>query len=270
MYKLLALDMDGTLLNSHHQISEVNKKYLQLLHSKGVKIILISGREPDSLRSFSEELKIQDPLVGLNGSIITDYTGNKIYYEETIEESLVKKSIKLGQEHHTCSFVFIQNHIYTENKSDFRFKLFEKYTHSHIEEVGNLQDYLEKNHLWGRVNKILLTDNNGELLKYKEKLEEKTCRRLTIEFSLPIFLEIYNSKVSKGDALHKLCEILDLQRNEIVAVGDGENDLSMIQYAGLGVAMENATDILKKEANYITLSNDNNGISHVIQKFWNL
>jgi hydroxymethylpyrimidine pyrophosphatase-like HAD family hydrolase len=91
-----------------------------------------------------------------------------------------------------------------------------------------------------------------------------------MEFSLPIFLEIYNSKVSKGDALHKLCEILDLQRNEIVAVGDGENDLSMIQYAGLGVAMENATDILKKEANYITLSNDNNGISHVIQKFWNL
>ena len=93
---------------------------------------------------------------------------------------------------------------------------------------------------------------------------------LSMEFSLPFFLEIFNLNTSKANALNKLEKMFDIKKEEMIAIGDGENDISMIEYAGVGVAMENALDNIKNKADYITLLNDEDGVSHVIRKFWDI
>lgn len=270
MYKLLGLDLDGTLLNEKNEISKENKENIKLLNEKGVKVILISGREPRSVKFYSEELGINEPLVGFNGGIITDNTGEKVFYEECLEEKWARESIGFGEENNMCSFIFIGNKIYLSDKKDSRFEILAKYTESNTEEVGNISRYLEENKLWESINKILLVDDNQNLIKYKDGLENKIKDNVSMQFSMPFFLEIFNSNISKGNALNKLGEMFNIKKEEMVAIGDGENDISMIEYSGLGVAMGNALDNVKDKADYITLSNEQDGISHVVKKFWNI
>lgn len=270
MYKLLGLDIDGTLLNSSHKISEKNKKYIKLLDERNVKVVLLSGREPSSIKTFSIELGIKTPIVGLNGGIITDYTGDKIFYEECLDESCARKTIELGEQHNMCSFVFVRNTLYVSDKKDNRYEVFIEHSKSHIEEVGNLSQYLEENNLWSSINKVLLVDKNERLIEYRESLEKESKGQLTMEFSLPFFLEIYKATVCKGNALDRLEDILNINKKEMIIIGDGENDITMIENAGVGIAMENAPDNVRSKADYITLSNDEDGVSHAIQKFWDL
>lgn len=270
MYKLLGLDIDGTLLNSNHLISEKNKEYIDLLDGKDVKIVLISGREPSSIKYLNRELNLKNPMIGLNGGIITDYTGNRIFYEECIEEIAAKKFIELMEKFNMYGVVFMRDSLYVSNKNDTRFDIFGQYSHSHTEAVGSISEYLEKNQLWSNINKVLLSDDSEKLVEFKASLQEETDNKLTMEFSMPFFLEVYDSKVSKGNAIGILGNILNIDRDEMVIVGDGENDITMIQYAGVGVAMGNAPDSVKNVADYVTLSNDEDGVSHVIRKFWNL
>ncbi len=270
MYRLLGLDLDGTLLNEKHEISEKNKEYINLLKEKGTKVILLSGRETGSVKFFSEELSLMEPLVGFNGGIITDYTGKEIFYEECIEEKWARKVVAYGEINNMCIFIFMRSHIFVSDKEDTRFKIFERYTTDHVDEVGNISKYLEDNRLWANINKILIADENENLVKYKEKLENILSDNLSMQFSLPFFLEIFSPNISKGNALDKLGRIFNIKREEMVAIGDGENDISMIEYAGLGVAMENALENVKDKADYITLSNKEDGVSHVIKKFWKL
>ena len=105
MYKLLCLDLDGTLLNKKHEISEENKKSIRLLNEKGVKVVLASGREPCSVKNYGEKLKIKEPLVGLNGGIITDHTGEKVFYEECLEEELAKEAICFSEQSNMCGVI---------------------------------------------------------------------------------------------------------------------------------------------------------------------
>lgn len=164
--------------------------------------------------------------------------------------------------------VFIRNKLYVSNKDDDRFKLFEKYTTTEIEEVENLYEFLDKSNLWESVGKILQSGDNEILTMFKEKNLSIYRDDITAEFSLPFFLEVYNSGASKGHAMAKIGETYGIDRDEIIAIGDGENDISMIEYAGVGIAMENGLDIVKKNADFIALSNSEDGVSYAIKKYW--
>lgn len=270
MYKLLGLDIDGTLLNTKHEVSEKNRKFIKELDSKGVKVVLISGREPLSVKHFNKELNLNNPIIGLNGGIITDHIGEKIFYENCIAGEDAKRIIDLAESFNMFSIVFIRDLLYIGSREDNRFEIFSRYSHSPTREIGNLSEYLEKNRLWSSINKVLLADDNEKLLEYKNALQKGKKDRLTMGFSLPFFLEVYNSETSKGNALVKLGNILDIDKNEMITIGDGENDITMIEYADIGVAMANAPENVKDVADYVTLTNDEDGVSHVIQKFWNL
>lgn len=270
MYKLLGLDLDGTLLNSQHEISDTNKETIRLLYAKGVKVILLSGREPSSLKAFAEELGIKEPLSGLNGGIITDHTGEKVLYQKCIDEELAKKMVNYVCNENVVSFIFIGNMVLFHGGEAEELERAKAYILADIKPIKNISKYIGENNLWGKINKILLAGENQNLLKHREKLNDLTNGNLSMEFSLPIFLELFNKDVSKGRALAKIGEMLDIKGEEMVVIGDGENDISMIEYAGVGVAMENALSTVKNRADYITLSNDEDGVSHVIKKFWNI
>lgn len=270
MYKLLGIDLDGTLLNSEHKISEGNKKNIRLLYKKGVKIVLLSGREPNSLTAFAKELEIREPLAGLNGGIIVDHTGEKILYEKCLSEESAKKTISYVYNENIHTLIFIRNIVLSSNIEFEDLEIVRKYISTDIKAIDNIIRYIEDNNLWSKISKILLMEENQNLLKHRTILNKLTNENLSLEFSLPNFLELFNRDVSKGNALTIIGQILNIKSEEMVVIGDGENDISMFEYAGIGVAMENALDIVKNKADYVTLSNDEDGVSHVIRKFWDI
>lgn len=268
MFKMLALDLDGTLLNLDHEISTKNKASIKSLREKGIKVIFASGRELTSILPYSTELEIKDYLISLNGAIISDYTGENIIHEENIESEVAKYIVKTCEEKDICSVVFVRNTLYVSTLDDERIKLFQKYSNSDLVVVGNVYDFLEKNKLWNSIGKILQSDDNEILNNLKEDIKDKFREKVVSEFSLPFFLETYCNKVSKGSALARIAREYGVDMCEVIAIGDSENDISMIERAGLGVAMANALDIVKEKADIITLSNGEDGVSHIIEKCW--
>lgn len=267
MYNLLALDLDGTLLNENHEISEINKQMISEAKKRGVKIVLISGREPSSVKYYSNELKLNELIVGLNGGMITDSKAEEILFNKCIDKGLEKKTINSMEDANMCGLVFIEGKIYTKDKSDSRFEIFENYTVMDIEQVGKISTFLENESLWDKISKILLVDDNSKLNSYKKLLLSLEPTELTIEFSLPYFLEIYSGDVSKGKALEYISKFYGIKRDHIIAIGDGENDIDMIKFAGLGVSMDNAPDVVKENADIVTLSNKEDGVSAIIRDF---
>ncbi|MBC8587980.1 Cof-type HAD-IIB family hydrolase [Paratissierella segnis] len=267
MYNLLALDLDGTLLNENHEISETNKHMLYEAKKRGVKIILISGREPKAVKYFGNELKLNELIAGLNGGMITDSKAEKIFFNEFIDENLAKKVVYSVEYENLCCVVFIGGKIFTKDKSDLRFRIFENYAVMDIGEVGKLSIFLGNESFWNKISKILLIDDNKKLNSYKESLLSSDFMELTMQFSLPHFLEIYSGAVSKGRALEYISKFYGIRRDQIIAIGDGENDIDMIKFAGLGVSMGNAPDIVKKSSDIVTLSNNEDGVSEIIKNF---
>lgn len=268
MFKMLTMDLDGTLLNEEHVISQVNKENIRRISENGVKIILASGREPVSILPFSRELGINDYMIGLNGAIISDGTGKDIIYEKNIPPVVAKYIVYKCEEQNILNIIFIRNKLFISTLEDKRAELFNKYTNTKIEPVGKLSSFIEQNNLWNSIGKMLQPDDNKILKEFQFDIEHKWSDDVVAEFSLPFFLEVYNTRASKGQAMGIIAKKYDIDIRETIAIGDGENDLSMIEVAGLGVAMENALEIVKKSADYITLSNIEDGVSHVIRKYF--
>lgn len=268
MFKMLVMDLDGTLLNEKHVISKVNKENIRSISKNGVKVILASGREPISILPFSKELEIKDYIIGLNGAIISDGTGEDIIYEKNIPPEVAKYVVCKCEELNILNIIFIRSKLFISTLEDERVKIFKKYTNTKIEPVGKLSSFIEQNNLWGSIGKMLQPDDNEVLKKLQFDIVKKWGDDVVAEFSLPFFLEIYNSSASKGQAMGIIAEKYGIDIGETIAIGDGENDISMIEAAGLGVAMENALEIVKRNADYITLSNIEDGVSHVIRKYW--
>lgn len=267
MYKLIAIDLDGTLLNSNHEISEKNKQTIKKCLDKEVKIILLSGREIYSIKEFAKELGIKEYISAYNGGIISDHTGKKVYFNDTLDKSVVKKLIDLNNGREDLLIIFAGDEIIVDNGESDLYKDFRKYTNSTPIVVENIYEYLSGNDKMNNVNKICYSNDHENLLKVRDEVNERVDEDLSTLFSLPIFLEVFNKDVSKGRALEKISSYYDISSDEIIAVGDGENDIAMINYAGLGIAMENASEKLKEVSDYITLGNDRDGLSLALEKF---
>lgn len=267
MYKLIAIDLDGTLLNSNHEISEKNKETIKKCLDKKIKIILLSGREIYSIKEFAKELGIKEYISAYNGGIISDHTGRNVYFNNTLDKSVVKKLIDLNNGREDLLIIFAGDEIIVDNGESDLYKKFLKYTNSTPIIVENIYEYLDGNDKMNNVNKICYSNDHENLLKVKDEVNASVDEDLSTLFSLPIFLEVFNKAVSKGLALEKIASYYDISGDEIIAVGDGENDISMINYAGLGIAMENASEKLKKVSDYITLGNDKDGLSLALEKF---
>lgn len=267
MFKILALDLDGTLLNPEHKISEKNKKIIHELKEEGTRIILASGREPNSILPFNRELGVKDFVIGFNGGIISDWTGENIIYEKKLDSKIAKDIIERCQQKDICAFVFIKNKIYMDREKKEGYNVFDSYTKSGLNPVDNIYKFMDNNNLWAGIEKILLCEDNKILSLFKNEVENIFSSKISLGFSLPYFLEIWNPGANKGSAIKIISEKLNIDRKDIMAIGDGENDISMIKFAGLGVAMGNALESVKKEADFITLSNREDGVEYVIKKY---
>ena len=265
MYKLIALDMDGTLLTSEKKISENTKKALKEAEAKGVKVVLASGRPLSGITKFLEELdllKSEDHTLSFNGGIVINNKTQNIITSTLLKGSDLKDIYKIANELDVNIHAFsVREGLITPKMSQYtQHECDINGIEATIKDFNEIEDEED-------IVKVMMIDPQEKLDEAIKKLPKYLYDKYSVFKSAPFFLEFTNKEVDKGKGLKKLGEYLGIKQEEIIACGDAGNDLSMIKYAGLGVAMKNATDDVKEAADYITLSNDEDGIVHVVNKF---
>jgi len=265
MYKLIALDMDGTLLTTDKKVSEKTSAAIKAAEAKGVKIVLASGRPLSGISRYLDELELlkgEDYVLSFNGGLVLNTKTEEIVSKVSLQGSDLKYIYKISKA------LNINIHAFSAKEGLITPKI-SQYTEHEAEINGidiTIKDFkdIDDNE---DIIKVMMIDPQEILDPAIEKLPSEIYEKYSVFKSSPFFLEFTHKEVDKGLGLKRLGEHLGIKREEIIACGDAGNDLSMVKYAGLGVAMENATPEVKEVANYITTSNDEDGIAKVIEKF---
>ena len=265
MYKLVAIDMDGTLLKEDKTISERTKKAIQSAREKGVTVVLATGRPIEGVSRYLEELNMyteHDYVLSYNGALIQKTKSKEAVAKVALKGEdlhyLRKLSDELGVNIHAFSeergLITPKNSKYTEVEAEIN------NIEIHEMNIDNIPDDEV-------MIKIMMIDEPEILGEAMEKLPKDVYEKYTVVRSAPFFLEFLNKSVNKGVGVELLAKHLGVNQEEVITFGDAGNDLHMIEYAGLGVAMGNAFDEVKKAANYITDTNENDGVAKAIEKF---
>ena len=270
-YKLVAIDCDNTLLNSEGHIPAENKETIQYLKSKGIEFIIATGRNDVLVADYIEELGIDAPVIGCNGASIRNLKENKLLSYNPIPKQSLKLILDYCKENKLPFRAFSMSKGFSNDKTSIREvleQILSKYTKvlkSNIPyEYLENPEYLIDNE---EVVKVVLV-NNDPITLQKYQTEIKGTEGIDICRSARNCLDIGALGVSKGNAVKKYGEMLGIKQKETVAFGDSENDLSMIKYAGFGVAMENGEDGLKKFAQMVTDTNDNCGVAKALKQIF--
>lgn len=264
-YEMIVLDLDGTLTNSEKVISPKTKQALMNIQEEGIKVVLASGRPTAGIVHLAKELcldRYEGFILSFNGARIIDYKTGELIYNRVLPQEMLSDIYRESVQLDVGILTYEDNQIIIGNGIDEYNKLESKVNGMPMVIVDNFCDYVTF-----PVNKCLLTAQPTKILHAEEVLKQKFGEYLNIYKSEPFFLEIMPQKIDKAYSLSKLLDHLGLSRKQMICCGDGFNDLSMIRFAGLGVAMKNAQDEVKREADFITYSNDEDGIAHVIEKF---
>ena len=267
MYKAVFIDMDGTLLRNDHTVSSTTKKTIRQLTEQGILIVPISARPLHGMLPITKDFfPNHTPVVSLNGGYI--YQENTIIYQAHISPAETAAVHALIKDHPVSAMYYSQMEWYALTVTDAIKK------EQRITEVPiTIQPFMHTMATWEQQqtgpNKILIS-GDATLILYIEKLLLATHGgRLNIYKSQPRYLEVMHPEASKTKAVQFLIGKYGLQQHEIIAIGDNYNDKGMIEFAGVGVAMGNAPDEIKEAANYVTDTNNNDGVAKALQHFFN-
>ena len=261
-YKLIATDMDGTRLDREGKIPETTAAAVQKLVESGVIFTLSTGRPIQGIEKYIEQLHLKGPMITYNGAEIVDAETHRILYKKDLLLSDAERIFSLGQRFGTNVIIWGDGRLFANNSSERIVKYCERVSLNPvvIKDMADLGDV--------SVTKILWADEAETIARVQEEIAEESFNEVTFCTSTPRLLEFFNKNVSKAEAMRRIGEMCGITREEMIAVGDGQNDISMIQYAGLGVAMENASDEVKSHADYITASHREEGVLRLIEKFF--
>ena len=264
-YKMIALDLDGTLTNSEKIITPKTKKALFDYQEQGGRVVLASGRPTQGITPLAEELELAEYggyILAFNGGRVINCKTQEVVYNKTLEISMVKELEDLAKKFGTNIMTYEGDYIYTLNANEPYVKEEQRIIKLPVKQMESMAAKLT-----GPVNKCLMTAEPAYLEQVEQQIKEIVGDRIGVYRSQPFFLELVPQNIDKAESLASLLQKLHFTREDLIACGDGYNDLSMIRYAGLGVAMENGEEGVKKYADYIAPSNDEDGIAYVLEKF---
>lgn len=260
-YKLIAFDVDDTLLNTEKIITPKTKEALLNAQKSGIKLCVASGRLPYGVRPYALELDILKNggyYFGFNGGAVLN-SGEELISSHYLDSSYIKPVYDLLRPTNITTMVHKGDVIYSDRKVN-------DYTHIESDAIGlplNPVDDIAEFVDW-RLHKMLLCGEPAELKSFEKRLKDELGEKLDIYLSAPWFLEVMPKGINKGKGLEAVCRDSGIAPNEVIAFGDSFNDISMIRRAGTGVAMGNAEDELKKSADMVTDTCDNDGIAKAL------
>ena len=287
MYKLVAIDLDGTMLNSYGIVTENTKKVLQEKIKEGIEVVISSGRTTSSIMPIAEEIGGMNYFIAGNGSLVYDIKNEKVIYDKFMPKEKILEIIKICEENSIFYTVYTENEIITKTlkynvlyyHKENQKKPEDKQTKIKI--VDNLLQYVENN-TDNKYLKIMICDEsqfifNAVINKLRTVKEVEILdvghqsRKIIREGTEEIPIEYYYTEISLEDvdkwtSLEFLMNNLNISKEEIIAIGDNENDKKMIVNAKIGVAMGQSSPKIKQVADIVTNSNDEEGVANILQK----
>ncbi|HZH93037.1 MAG TPA: Cof-type HAD-IIB family hydrolase [Tissierellaceae bacterium] len=267
--KLIAIDMDGTLLDSNNGLSERTRRAIEMAKEKDVEVVLATGRVLKSALHYAEMLNLDSYIAACNGAIIVDRQGKDVY-RKPIDKKKLEKIMEIG---HNMSVYF---HFYNEDTFFTRTyvkEIVEYYSSSKGKFTGqsidvdiyeSTEDILNRRDL--DIFKFLFIDNNSDKLQQlRDSLH--SVDGISVSKSWANNLEVMEEGASKNKSLDHLCKLMNISLENTMAIGDNENDLSMLQIAGLSVGMGNGARSVLDQVDFVTEDNDNDGVAKAIERF---
>ncbi|SEU19895.1 Cof-type HAD-IIB family hydrolase [Paenibacillus sp. NFR01] len=239
-YRLLALDMDGTLLNDEQLITPKTVEWIRKAVDAGVHVCFSTGRALRSAMPYAEQLGLETPMITVNGSEVWR-APHELYRRSLMDPQLIKRLYTLAQEYGVWHWAYSTEMVHNRTNWD-----------------GNVE---------GREWLKFGYSSEDAEIRHKLLMELQNMGGLEITNSTPINLEINPLGINKASGIREVCGLLGVKMSEVIAVGDSLNDIAAITEAGLGVAMGNAQDAVKEAADAVTASNNEDGIAEVIQKY---
>lgn len=287
MYKLIAIDLDGTLLNSYGEISEENKKAIEYALNKNVEIVLASGRMPKAIIPFANQLKLNKYIITGNGATIYNIQNDETIYNKYITKEKVLEIVDFCEKNSMFYILYTNSNIltkslnynilyyYSENKKNPKDKKI------NINIMSDIYDYIQK-YDGNDFLKITICDNdeavfkniNNKIKTIKDidvldvaHMSKKIIEHGTEEVEISYFYtEITNLNVNKWTAIENLIKIIGIHKEEVMAIGDNINDREMIINSALGIVTGNSSPYMKKIAKEVVASNNENGVAEAIYK----
>jgi len=264
--KLIAIDMDGTLLNSQHQVTLRVKQAIQAARDKGVAIVLATGRPFIGVQRYLIELDLQQEgqyCITNNGALVQQAKTGDCVAEVTLNYDDYLYFERLARELGVHFQALTKSLLFTPNKDISEFTVHESYLtgiplrYRAVEEMDKSATF----------PKVMMIDTPEKLDQAIKRIPQEASDHYTIMKSSPYYLEILSKQVNKGAGVKALADRLGLAREEVMAIGDQENDLAMLEFAGTGVAMGNGIESVKATAQFITKTNMEDGVAHAIEIF---
>lgn len=261
MYKLIAIDIDDTLINDEKEVTPATQTALEQAVAAGVVVTLATGRAYASAQAIARQTGLNVPIITYQGALVKNLMDEKVLYERYVPQDAVRKLFNYCVEHNLHLQTYIDDKLYAREENQ---KLIDYTT------LNGTKYYVEPD--WEKLvpqktPKMLIIDDPAFLDELAPILRELLGDSVHITKSKPHFLEIMHHEGTKGLALEFLAAHFGCDLSETIAVGDSWNDHEMLEAAGLGVAMGNAIPALKEIADFVTLSNNEDGVKYAIDKF---
>lgn len=264
--KLIALDLDGTTLHPDHTISPAVKEAIAAARNKGIHVVLCTGRPYAGVERYLRELNMDEPedyCVTYNGALVQKASDASAVIQIPLDYDDYLYLEALSREVGSHFQALNRHTLFTANRDISRYTVHES-TVTTIPLSFCEAENMEPN---GPFLKVMMIDEPDILDAAIAKIPAEVFERYNLVKSSPYFLEMLNKAVNKGTAIKAIAEKLGIKADEVMAVGDHENDIAMIQYAGVGVAMGNGIDKVKALSNFVTKSNLEDGVAYAIEKF---
>jgi Cof subfamily protein (haloacid dehalogenase superfamily) len=264
--KLIAIDMDGTLLLPDHTISPAVKAAIASARERGVNVVLCTGRPFAGVESYLKELHMDKPndyCITYNGALVQKASDGSTVAQTALNYDDYRYLEQLSRDVGSHFHALDRYTLYTANRDISYYTVHESFI-ANIPLVFSEPENMDKN---GAYLKVMMIDEPAILDKAIAKIPAEVHERYTLLKSSPYFLEILDKRVNKGTGVKALAETLGIKQEEVMTLGDQENDIAMLEYAGMGVAMENAIDKVKEVSNFVTKSNLEDGVAYAIEKF---
>ena len=264
-YRVLALDLDGTLTDSEKKVTPLTRQALSRAHDEGLTIVLASGRPILGIRPLAEDLDLgamDGYIIAYNGGEIVSCRTGKSLVRKTIDTRHYPAICALAREYGLAALTYDAAGVIAEDISD-PYVIKEGYNNTiPLRKVERLEDAI----LWDAV-KFMIVGEPEKIARALSPIADAFEDELDVYLSEPYFMEVVPKGVEKAGALATLLGILGCDRSSLVAIGDGLNDLAMMSYAGLSIAMGNAYDEVKSQADRVTRSNDEDGVAYAIENY---
>ncbi|MGL5681484.1 MAG: Cof-type HAD-IIB family hydrolase [Marinifilaceae bacterium] len=263
-YKVVILDLDGTLTNSKKELSPRNKQALIEAQKQGARVVLASGRPTYGIVPLAKELQLANYggyILSYNGGQIIDCSTGENMYHTSLPTSLISELYKEAKAGNGTMLSYQDRFIVTEDSTNEYVCKEAFLNRMDIEEIGFFPDAIKT-----PVTKCLAVGHPEEMARLELVMKAKFGETINVFRSEPYFVELVPQNIDKAYSLGILAQHLGITADDMIAFGDGFNDLSMIEFAGTGVAMANAQDAVKSAADLVTLTNDEDGVAYIVEQ----